>query len=76
MYLDDHPPPHFHAIYGEFEATIAIDTLDLLRGRLPRRVQALVVEWAMIHRPELRENWARAERLTRLAQIPGLDEES
>jgi len=22
MYLDDHPPPHFHAIYGEFDAQI------------------------------------------------------
>lgn len=76
MYLDDHPPPHFHAVYGEFEATIAIDTLDSLRGRLPKRVQALVLEWAMMHRPELRENWNRAERLEPLAKIPGLDEES
>jgi hypothetical protein len=32
MYLDDHPPPHFHVIYGEFEGKIAIDTLELLRG--------------------------------------------
>lgn len=76
MYLDEHPPPHFHALYGEHEATIAIDTLDVIHGRLPRRVQSLVVEWAMIHRPELRDNWARAEQLTPLAKIPGLDEES
>ena len=36
MYLDDHPPPHFHAIYGEFDAQIAIDTLEVLRGHLRR----------------------------------------
>lgn len=24
MYYRDHPPPHFHAIYGEFEITVEI----------------------------------------------------
>jgi len=28
MYYDDHPPPHFHAIYGEYEAKIAIAPLE------------------------------------------------
>jgi len=26
MYFNDHAPPHFHAIHGEHEATIAIAT--------------------------------------------------
>jgi hypothetical protein len=30
MYYRDHAPPHFHAIYGEFEATVSIATGDLL----------------------------------------------
>ena len=75
MYLDDHPPPHFHAIYGEFDAQISIDTLEILRGYLPRRVHVLVIEWAMAHRPELRENWRRAERHDPLLQIVPLDQE-
>jgi len=75
MYLDDHPPPHFHAIYGEFDAQLAIDTLEVLRGHLPRRVQVLVIEWAMAHRPELRENWQRAERHESLLPILPLDKE-
>jgi hypothetical protein len=37
MYYDGHPPPHFHAIYGEHEAKIGIETLELIEGRLPRR---------------------------------------
>ena len=37
MYYDDHPPPHFHAIYGEHEAKIGIETLELIEGKLPRR---------------------------------------
>jgi hypothetical protein len=37
MYWDDHPPPHFHAIYGEHEAQYNITTLDVVNGVLPRR---------------------------------------
>ena len=62
IYRKEHGPPHFHACYGEFEATISIETLDLLAGSLPRRAFTMVLEWAMMHRPELRENWLRAER--------------
>ncbi len=61
MYFDEHPPPHFHVYYGEFSATIMIDTLEMDRGSLPRRALALVLEWASEHRSELRENWRLAE---------------
>jgi len=27
MFFNDHAPPHFHARYREFEATINIDTV-------------------------------------------------
>ncbi len=57
MYWGDHPPPHFHALYGEHEALIDIGTLAIIRGGLPRRAQALVLEWAQDHRSELFENW-------------------
>ncbi len=29
MFFNDHPPPHFHARYGEFEATIDIGTMAI-----------------------------------------------
>ncbi len=35
MYWDDHPPPHFHAIYAEHEAQYNIATLDVIHGSLP-----------------------------------------
>jgi hypothetical protein len=50
MFFNDHPPPHFHARYGEFEATVNIGTLEILEGHLPSRALNLVQEWAMIHR--------------------------
>lgn len=57
MFYNDHPPPHFHAQYGEFEATVAIETLAILEGELPARAFHLVREWAMMHREELLEDW-------------------
>jgi hypothetical protein len=47
--------------------------LELTKGALPRRVHALVVEWAMLHRAELRENWQRAERGEALEPIAPLE---
>jgi hypothetical protein len=57
MFFNDHSPPHFHARYAEFEATIDIATLEVMEGQLPQRALSLVREWAMIHREELRSNW-------------------
>ena len=57
MFFNDHAPPHFHARYSEFEATIDIGTLEVIEGNLPNRAFNLVREWAMIHRGELLEDW-------------------
>lgn len=62
FYYNDHEPAHFHAAYGEYEALIEIHTLAVLRGELPRRALALVLEWAAIHRVELRTNWEATRR--------------
>lgn len=61
MFYNDHIPAHFPAEYGESEALIEIDSLDVYRGALPQRARALVLEWAAMHRAELRENWRLAQ---------------
>ena len=66
MFFNDHAPPHFHARYGEFEATIDIATLEVIEGDLPNRAFNLAREWAMIHREELLEDW----RLCRENSVP------
>lgn len=60
MYFVDHPPPHFHARYGEYEALVVIATGDVLAGSLPLRAARLVEEWRGEHRAELVANWERA----------------
>jgi hypothetical protein len=57
MYFGDHSPPHFHALYAEYEALIDIRTCEVIRGDLPERAMALVLEWAQQHRGELMEDW-------------------
>jgi hypothetical protein len=66
MFFNDHAPPHFHARYGEFEATIDIVSREVIQGDLPPRALRLVQEWAMIHTEELLEDW----RLCRENSIP------
>lgn len=46
-----------HALYAEFEVLIDIRTLAVVRGELPSRAMALVLEWAQIHRDELMKDW-------------------
>jgi hypothetical protein len=72
MYFRDHPPPHFHAKYGEHVAEIAIDTLELSDGWLPPRALRLVIEWAREHQDELRANWDRARAHEQLVGIDPL----
>ncbi len=72
IYYDDHPPPHFHAKYGDDQAQVAIATGEVLAGSLPRRALGLVQEWAAIHREELHLDWLRAERQEPLVTIDPL----
>ena len=55
------------------EAKIAIDTLDIIEGRLPPQILKLIADWAGLHRPELHENWQRALRRAPLVPIPPLE---
>ena len=72
MYRPDHPPPHFHAQYGEHIAHIELGTLRVINGSLPRRALRLVVEWAKLHPRELQSNWELAQALEPLAPIDPL----
>ncbi len=53
---DHPPPPHFHAVYAEYQITVDIES-GLVQGEFPRRAQRLVLEWLDLHRDELMEDW-------------------
>lgn len=73
MFFDEHAPPHFHVEYAEFQAQIAIETLQVMVGSLPRRALALVLEWAASHRTELLENWELCRQHQQPKRIQPLD---
>ena len=73
MFYADHPPPHFHAEYGEHEALITIAGTEIFAGRLPARAAGMVTEWAELHREELIHAWEAARQsrpLNRIAPLP------
>ena len=72
MYYRNHAPPHFHAIYGDFEVTIEISS-DHVNGDFPRRALAHVLEWSSLHRQELLETWTLARASRPLPKIEPLE---
>ena len=72
MYFDEHNPPHFHAYYGEHSASVSISDLKVLNGKLPKKVEALIIEWAKQYKKELRENWQLMEERNSPNKIPPL----
>lgn len=73
MYYRDHAPPHFHAIYGQYEAEIGIASGQVLDGYLPARALSLAKEWARRFEQELQQDWERARAHQPLRAIPPLD---
>ncbi len=60
IYYNDHPPPHFHAKYGDETGVFSIADLKIIEGLLPKRAILLVLEWAFEHRDELMKDWELA----------------
>jgi hypothetical protein len=73
MYHGDHPPPHFHAFYGEFEAQVSISSGKILKGQLPPRIKKLVNEWRKLHKSELEKSWELAQSIKPLKRIKPLE---
>jgi hypothetical protein len=67
-----HHEPHFHAVYGEYDASFSISPPMSMAGYLPRRQRRLVLAWAELHQSELLENWQRAMMGRPLRPITGL----
>jgi hypothetical protein len=54
-----HCTPHFHALYGEHEASLDLAG-EIVAGELPRRQLRLVQAWAELHADDLAADWELA----------------
>jgi hypothetical protein len=57
FYADEHPPPHFHAVFAEYKAQIGILPVRLLKGNLPPAKLNLVLSWAESRKEVLLNTW-------------------
>lgn len=58
MFVREHPPPHFHAVYGEYQITVDIQS-GVVHGDFPKRALRHVLEWLDLHQEERLENYHR-----------------
>lgn len=61
FYPQEHPPPHFHAVFAEYRAQVDIRRRTVLRGSLPPAKLRSVLEWAAEHESELLACWVAVE---------------
>jgi hypothetical protein len=57
VYAGDHGVPHFHIEGPGFRASVAIATLEVIVGAVPRRVLVAALAWALAHQGELQAKW-------------------
>jgi hypothetical protein len=72
MFYRDHAPPHFHAVYGDFDITVTIET-GVISGEFPKRALSHVLEWMDLHKTELTENWELARQGKPLKNVAPLE---
>jgi len=54
-----HRAPHFHAFYGDYEATFGLDG-EIIIGNFPHKQGAFVKAWTLLHEDDLAANWKLA----------------
>jgi hypothetical protein len=67
LHLNDHPPPHLHVFYGEYEALLVIVDGSVYAGALPRPQLRMAQAWTRARQMELTAAWRRAQ----LGDLPG-----
>ena len=72
IFYSEHGVAHFHAVYGEHEISVEIES-GTIHGEFPARALSLVLEWANLHKQELIENWQLARHGQPLKRIAPLE---
>ena len=71
FYANEHPPPHYHARYGEFIAQIEIVSGRMMNGRLPPAQARKVEQWAGPRVLRLMAAWKAMQNRRKPEKISG-----
>jgi hypothetical protein len=72
MFYKEHGVAHFHAVYGEHEISVEVES-GAVHGSFPPRALRHVLEWAALHEAELLTNWELAREGKPLNRIAPLE---
>ena len=72
MFYSEHGIAHFHAVYGEREISVEVES-QIVHGSFPPRALRHVLEWAALHKQELLDNWELARQGKPLNRIAPLE---
>ena len=72
MFYREHGVAHFHAVYGEHEISVEVET-GRVHGQFSPRALKLVLEWGELHKSELVANWELAKQGQPLNRIAPLE---
>ena len=72
MFYSEHGVAHFHAVYGEHEISVEMES-GTIHGEFPARALRLVLEWANLHKQESVENWQLARQGQPLKRVAPLE---
>ena len=64
----EHIPPHLHALYGEYQASISLHDGKVIKGKLPPKAEQLVLEFILKYQTELLTMW-NTQNFTKLPPL-------
>jgi len=53
----EHNPPHIHVYYQDFTASFAINSGEIIKGKIPKKQTRMIQAWIEIHQEELLADW-------------------
>lgn len=59
VYANDHLPPHFHIITPDADALVEIESLEIIKGKLPSKVLKIALGWASENKTLIAAEWNR-----------------
>ncbi len=72
IYFDDHPPSHFHAEYGEYEAVFSIKNGEIINGNLPNTAKKLIKKWYDLQKENIEKAWENIQNDETFKKVPPL----
>jgi hypothetical protein len=69
IYYGDDNPPHVHVVHSEHAAEVAIETQEVIEGRIPLKLKKQALNWIRDHAEELMGRWNLAKAGTEFEPI-------